>query len=374
MTPFTRVHLLPRGPFHFGGRGVGLEHTDAWLPADTLFSALCVTIAELEGATGVAAFLAGFTGPGRPPFRLTSLMPYAGSIHLLPYPLIAPPHTPAARDLRRRKLFKDIAWTSEAVFGNLARGEAVSADLLDEGAPVTVQGGKAWVTAAEAKTLARFVARDPETDALQPAVLWRTDVRPHVAVDRVTSASAVYSGGAIHFNRTADETAGLYTVIEWLGADVPLQKRVQAAFTRLGETGIGGERSSGCGQFVPQFEDMARWDVGAPHGAYFTTLAPYHPRPDEAQALAPDAHYEITLRRGFLSLPGHTNVQRATLRMIADGSVLCWPGGEPTVSLGDLVEMTPKIIARQTTHRIYRYGLAFPIRVADRALEKEGRA
>ena len=50
MTRYTRVRLAPRGPFHFGGPRGGMEHSEVGLPADSLFSALCVTLGEAPAA------------------------------------------------------------------------------------------------------------------------------------------------------------------------------------------------------------------------------------------------------------------------------------------------------------------------------------
>jgi len=377
MTRFTRVHLVPAGPFHFGGRGVGMEHSDVGLAADSLFSALCVIVAEDAGAAALEALLRRFqrTEGAGPPFRLTSLMPYAGAVHLLPYPSTGAPKTPAAADMRRRKAFKDIAWVSESVFRVLARGEPVPQDALDNGMPVALHGGKIWVTAAEKAALASFRARDPETNEQQEGVLWRTAIRPRVTVDRRSSASAVYSTGATHFNRCGDEQAGLYTVIEWLDADRPIQDTIKRCFKLLGEAGIGGERSTGHGHFTPVFDDLDRWDIAAPAGAYFATLSPYLPAAGEAAALQPGSRYEIVLRRGWLSMPGYSNLRRGAARMLADGSVLCWPEpGRPDAVLGELADVTPRRLAEETGRRVYRYGLAFPVRVAAAAMAQGGAA
>lgn len=375
MTGYTRVHLVPRGPFHFGGRGVGMEHSDVGLAADSLFSALCVTIAEDSGAAEIEALLHRFdrARSARPPFRLTSLMPYAGPVHFLPYPLVGPPKTPAAADMRRRKKFKDIAWVSESVFRVLVRGLAVPDEALDRGAPVTLHGGKVWVTTAERQALAAFTARDPETGAEQEAVLWRTAQRPRVSVDRRSSASAVYSTGATLFNRHAGAAAGLYTTIEWLDATSAERDLVERTFRHLGETGIGGERSSGHGQFEPASEELARWDIGAERGSYFATLAPYLPPADEAAVLKPGSHYEIAIRRGWLSMAGYSNLRRGTVRMLADGSVLCWPEDTPPDAvLGSIADVTPDRLQRETGRRVVRYGLAFPVRVDDAAMAQGG--
>lgn len=370
MSSFTRVRLKPKGAFHFGGRGVGMEHSEVGLPADSLFSALCVTLAELGGAAEVEALLERFRTAA--PFRLTSLMPCAGNVFLLPYPMIGPPDVPGVLQVSQRKRFKEIAWVSEAVFRTLARAEKPGPDLLDGNRPITVQSEKVWVTRAERNALSAFEGRDPETDAVRCGVLWRTGARPRVTVDRATSASAVYAAGATQFNLLGDKPAGLYTVIEWLDADASLRERIRLAFEALGEAGIGGERSSGFGQFdALDWDDLPGWDIGAPQGEFFTTLSPYLPRPEESDVLGPRARYEIVLRRGWLSLPGFTNVYRGTVRLLAEGSVLHHPAqGAPC---GMLAEMTPARVTQARGPRVYRYGLAFPVRVAGRALaDKEG--
>jgi CRISPR-associated protein Csm4 len=229
------------------------------------------------------------------------------------------------------------------------------------------------VTRDERAALQAFTAREPETHKLQTGVLWRTGVRPRVTVDRVTSSSAVYAVGGTQFNPQGKKPAGLYTVIEWLDSDAALRQRIRVAFKALGETGIGGERSSGHGQFEPEFTELSEWNVGAAEGSHFTTLSPYVPREVEKAVLGQGARYEIVLRRGWLSLPGFTNVYRGTVRLLAEGSVLRYPAyGEP---LGMLAEMTPARVSQAGGPAIYRYGLAFPVRVADEALRpREGEA
>jgi CRISPR type III-A-associated RAMP protein Csm4 len=372
MSKYTRVRLLPLGPFHFGGRGVAMERADVGLPADSLFSALCVTLAQDEGEDEVTGLLARFGA--RAPFRLTSLLPYAGEVRFLPYPQITPSQTPKATAMQHRKRFKEIAWVSESVFRSLARGDEPAA-ALDEGLPITLHGGSIWVTRGEEVALRAFEAHDSETDEKQTGVLWRSAMRPRVTVDRTTSASAVWASGATHFNtaQAADGkrvVAGLYTVIEWLDADAALREQVKGWFERLGRAGIGGERSSGHGQFDARLDEMNDWNVGA-DGPFFATLAPYHPRWEERDALGEGASYDITIRRGWMSMPGFSNLRRGTVRMIADGSVLRWPGGKTGAALGDLIDVTPKAAA-DAGRRVWRYGLAFPVGIAAAAMRREG--
>lgn len=371
MTRYTRVRLRPRGPFHFGGRGVGLEHSEVSFPADSLFSALCIAMAQRRGAGPVEALLAQFKSAetvDTTPFRLTSLMPYAGEVMLMPYPQIGLPNVPGAADLRTRKLFKDIEWVSQAVFNDLAQGQTPAA-ALEGDKPITIQGGKVWLTASEVDALHAFAPKNQDGSAKAMPALWTTWHRPRVTVDRTTSASAVYSVGSTLFHRygkAKDETAGLYTMVEWLAADGDNRRMIETAFEDLGYDGIGGKRSNGFGQFHPICTEVDSWEVGAGNGGYFTTLAPYHPRPKEQAVIGPGARYEIALRRGWLSLAGYTNVRRASVRMIAEGSVLCWPTDrEP---LGGMADVTPKKMEGTGAPTIFRYGLAFPVRIADAAM------
>ena len=74
--------LEPRAAFHFGLRGVGVEETGSWCPADTLFGALCITLGQWarDGTAALEAWLDGFppASGGAPPWRLSSAFPYAG--------------------------------------------------------------------------------------------------------------------------------------------------------------------------------------------------------------------------------------------------------------------------------------------------------
>ncbi len=372
MTRYTRVRLRPLSPFHFGGRGVGMERSDVSLPADSLFSALCLMIAEHAGETTLVELLTKFkaaTMSSEVPFRLTSLMPYAAEVFFLPYPSVGALHVPNADDMRQRKNLKRIDWVSEYVFRAIVQAEIPHEALDDAGHLITIHGGKIWLTQKEYAALLDFEAIDLATQRIVKSVLWRNGPRTRVTVDRQSQAGTVFAIGSTHFNSTKQVVAGLYTVIEWLDADLATQELVKNAFRRLGDSGIGGERSYGYGHFVPKFEAMEEWAISANSGCYFTTLAPYHPRSEEKVVLGKGARYEIVLRRGWLSLAGYQNLRRASVRMVGDGSVLCWP--DTIEPFGDIVDLTPKRLLVETDISVFRYGLAFPVRVANAAVIQE---
>jgi CRISPR-associated protein Csm4 len=367
MASMTRIELIGTAPFHFGRRGVGLNETTVTLPADTLFSALCTAMAAIRGKDVVEAMLGRFPSfaqtnnpeQAHPPFRITSLMPSAAGIDLFPMPHLLPKIT--QQGMERRKAMKDIAWVSRTVFGKLVAGEELTGnhEVVEQRSPqhehpYTVQGGDVWVTADEQRQLG---GRD--------AVLWETDTRPRVTVDRTTGASAAFSSGSVHFAHK-DFDVHLYALIRWEEADAELRKDVSHAFVVLGENGIGGERGYGHGQFQPNFTE-AKEIPGATEGDYWTTLSPYLPQPAEQEVFKEGSRYAIVLRRGWLSLPGHFNLRRPTIRMVDSGSVL--HRLKEREAVGCMGDATPGILQGQI--RIQRYGLAWPVRVANAALDSQ---
>ena len=383
MRAFTRVELQPHGPFHFGGRGIGLEHSDVGLAADSLFSALCVKIAETEGSSALVALLDRFQSD-KPPFCITSLFPYAASVRFLPFPLIGMLHILGAADIRTRKRFKAVRWVSEAVFTSLAKGEVPSL-ALQAGRPTALHDGAVWLEELERQSLLKFTSESSSTGSLAPGILWKTVLRPRASIDRIASTAVPYGVGSTHFNRSGDSEVGLYCVIHWREDDTALRDTVRRAFDRLGESGVGGRRSSGHGQFSPRFFENESWSVGAGSGSHYVTLSPFHPRPDEISSLGPGARYDISLHRGWLSLPGFGGIRRSSVRMVSDASVIRSVHGKPPI--GGLVDVSPVVMGQDpvgrtdaegngenpsdTSHvayagpRIWRYGFAFPIPVAD---------
>ena len=77
MANYTIYRLRFRSPLRVGERGVGLEVTRPYVPADTLFSAICSTWRELYGADSlVQEVLAKIAEkPVEAPFFLSSAFP-----------------------------------------------------------------------------------------------------------------------------------------------------------------------------------------------------------------------------------------------------------------------------------------------------------
>jgi len=379
--------LAPRTAFHFGQRGVGVEGAQVFCHADTLFSALCLTLRELEpeGSTALTGLLEQFprqghsTGP--PPFRLTSGFPYAGEVLFFPKPLVLGNLGSATRQ-EHGKTLKEVEFVSQGIFTAWLNNEALD-DYLKEDENF-LHGGDLWVTPAERKALEAF--RNEDASKVR---LWKSDPVPRVTVDRVTSRSAVYQAGRVRYRRVKDGLrAGLWVLVDWLGDEHPafIPPRVGGErggvgwltklFAVLGDSGIGGERSAGYGQFdLEESTDFAGFGIQGQHERWLT-LATYHPRSDELggdSVLGKDSAYTLLLRRGWVASPEGMSLRRPLVRMLGEGSVLHHPKEGERESYGDLADVTPKVMyptAGGTGHKVWRYGIAFPVPVGIPVPEK----
>jgi len=373
----VRYRLLPRGPFHFGERGVGMEATGIALRADSFFAALCLALRELHGVEWLEqAFLSSFPTvkhEARPPFRLTSLFPVVGDVFFLPRPLVRLRWPDRETELQLRKKTK-AAYVSQQVFDHLVAGWDLDERVLPaddaEAERFFIQG--IWLSRDEYDRVRHF------RDHRGQVRFWKAEEAPRVTVDRRSTASAYYLTGRLVFHRgqggDGEQGAGLYFLIEWLDGGGEMRQRVEAGLHALGDSGIGGERSAGYGQFqlVVESDDLTLPSVdGTP---YFTTLALYYPRPDEVESeggvLGPSASYDLLLRRGWMSSPDSNRLRRKLVRMLAEGAVLhTLPERD---GYGALADATPEIFDPERNgrgHKVYRYGLAFPVGVAPEAME-----
>ncbi len=361
--------FAPWTVFHFGMRGVGIEETEIFCPADTLFSALCLTLREWErdGNQALETWLGGFpplNGGRQPPLRLSSAFPYAGQVLFFPKPLLPANVSPRGRQVWAKAL-KKVSYVSQGILQAWLAQEELDAELDDA---FLLHGGSVWVTQGERQALETFV--DPATGEPQ---MWAKQTVPRVTIDRLTSQSSVYQAGVVRFR----DGAGLYILADFAGSDGGAAEgerdRLTTLLTVLGHSGLGGERSSGYGQFELVGPEPFRGPAVGP-GDLFLTLSPYHPTPAEVQAgvLAGAASYTLQTRRGWVGSPEGMGLRRRSVRLLGEGSVLPAVGRE---SHGDLADVTPLDEEGQEAlvHKVWRYGIAFPLASAQPALAEEDR-
>jgi CRISPR-associated protein Csm4 len=357
MTAIQIYRLTPRASFHFGVRGVGVEATGLTCHSDTLFSALCLMIRELRGEAALEEFLSAFA-TSAPPFLLSSAFPYVGEVALYPKPMSPIPIASGQEDdLSLLKTIKKIRFVSQPIFEAILASETLKAPGSDQ----LLQGKRVWITPQERQNL------EPMATGGQ-IVIWEKDGVPRVAVDRVTSASAVYQAGQMRFN----DGCGLHVLIRW--RDESQRELIEEALRALGDVGIGGERSAGHGLF--SLQDPQPVPLQEPErSARFVTLSLYHPTKAEVEAgersvLGDASAYELVGRGGWMASPDEMARRRKRVNMLGEGAVLTnW---EPDRVYGNLVDVTPeRTEGWAPPHNVYRYGFAFPVGAAA-AREDEG--
>ncbi len=333
MATYALYRLRPRGAFHLAERGVGIEETAEVVRSDTLFSALCSALRLGWGQVELERFLEPFLA-GQPPLRLSSCFPFAGDVLFFPRPLLPLPTEPFP-DVGKR--LRQTRFVSLELFRRWLAG----APLSDAFAPECFLGEvSAWSSPQE-------LGRLPDAGRTGAPVLWRRDTVPRVAIDRATAASQVYRAGRLAFGRGC----GLAFLVDW--RDQVWRPRFEQALRLLGDTGLGGLRSTGHGQFEPQPPQAVELpDIDG--AAVAVTLSLYSPTEAELQrgALGPRARYELVSRGGWIASPDGSSYRRREVRMLAEGSVV----EAAAAPSGRLVDVTPEILR---AHRVYRYGFAF---------------
>jgi len=346
--------LIPRGAFHFGERGIGVEETADLLHSDTLFSALVSAWRalgrELRPLDNDLSLLEPFAA-GRPPFRISSAFPYAGEVLLFPCPLIP---------LRKAKSLKKVAFVSEGALRFLARDD--TPDTSERKRRELIQDGHIWVTPEERDSIKRLLlARESSPKKRSQMVAdFDRDARnirvwsgsadppaPHVAVDRVSSTSNLFFAGRLRFA----PGFGLYFWVDF--ADPGYRSHLEDALMFLQDEGIGGRRSTGHGQFTSQREERALPTMEGANG--FLTLSLYRPHENEVKkGVLRDAWYRRIHRRGWIYSPDGKNLRRKGLWMLREGTVLCQD------VLGTMEDLHPEV---GFVHPVWRYGYALTMRL-----------
>ena len=200
---------------------------------------------------------------------------------------------------------------------------------------------------------------------------FKTSTLPKVSIDRSTRATNFYHTKFVQYA----EGAGLYFLVALPKKDDTLLSELQAALLFLGEEGIGGERSSGAGRFVPTWSDLSeRWQslLSTDKATHHSLISLFWAKPDTqqfqqvAQALAVSAqeptYYSLKARGGWIASPAGHQLRRQVVSMMTEGSVLS-KASFPTEPLGALADVTPAQFKR---HRIYRSGVSvsLPITLA----------
>lgn len=298
--------FAPRGPVRFGRGDAGANPTTG---SDTLFSALCLALRDLYGPVRLASFLRA-SASGEAPVRFSSLVPYINDLTLLPAPMLDG---------------NTASWVSSSRFASLIMG-------TDPGEATLFQQGSVALNAGEEA----------------PADIWR-----EATFGADSTRAVVFAPGC---------GLAAYAIVspDW-------DEYVQAALRSLGDTGFGGRRSRGFGQF-----DLSRSRVDLPaasNAAAYCVLSRYVPTASELADGVLDASARVRLidSSGVIASPDGAGTVRKRLRMVAEGSIVSPASGHRPPN-GQLVDVTPDGF---TAHRVFRCGWALAVGVDRAAVASE---
>ena len=320
----TQLHLgRATGPAQEGS--LGLEKTETYIPADTLFSAICQTWGTFYGTEALTDFLNGYTEDSTVlPFTLTSAFPFAQDVYLFPKPLIF---------VNPSKKSKRVEFVSQNIFQDIISGNRPEFNDSD-----LITAKKIWITPEE-KTQLKISDDDGFT-------VWTTHTRPRVTIGSQNAGSEIWHVQTVQFNTNC----GLWFAVNFDADET--QQKIETLLRVLGDTGIGGERNAGYGMF--DFTE-ANLELSTPEaGNQFVTLSPVSPKSPEqlAQLLTGDIAYTLNPLTGWVSTTG-TATRRKQVNMFAEGSVL----NTSNTQIGRLVDLRPD----GWSHPVYRYGYAWQV-------------
>lgn len=306
---------------------LGLEKTETYIPADTLFSAICQTWATFYAPESLTTdFLNQYTAEsGTLPFMLTSAFPYADNVYFFPKPITYQ---------TRSKKSKRVQFVSNNIFRDVLTGNPPDFDEDN-----LINSDNVWISTDEKEQLKELMDENKKVN------VWETDTRPRVTIGAQSAGSEIWHVQTVQFNTDC----GLWFAAQF-DADETKQK-VETLLRVLGDTGIGGERNAGYGAF--DFTEATLEIPEAEVGNQFVTLSPICPNSSEqlAQLLADDTG-DIAYNFSLVKKNGRTS-RRKQVNMFTEGSVLRTNESH----IGQLVNLTPD----NSEHPVYRYGYAWQV-------------
>jgi len=351
--------LNPKGSFHFGVQGLGLEESSEFCPSDTLYSALLTTALVADRPFFRPSANASAAQPLEPPYLLSSCLPYVENVLLFPRPLLPLP-LPALEPLEQQKFqqkLKKVKYVSQTIFELLLKQdlEGLKAYLPAKG---TSKGelyleNSVWIAHSDDNPNKKVIADTRFWQIWQNKPFWQKKRMAHSIVDREQRTNEAYEIEQVFF-------------AEGCGMAVLCQERLEGAaqefgelLQELGESGLGGKRSSGLGQFTVS-GPVALTLPEPKNPKRMVLLSRYRPSQDELAAgvLGAEARYELVSVGGYFhSLePGIIDQLRAKVWFLKEGSLLQLPSaGQP---IGTICDVRPRTVS----HPVWRYGLSLGVR------------
>jgi len=330
------LRCKPRSRFHFGliapDENTSLNTAGAWLPSDTLFSAIINVLAEIN-PQGVAGILEDFE-QGKVLVSSGFYVLEYGQNEQKVYFLPKPAHYGAAvsRDFKtfnRVKLISKTVW--EAGW------------LPDEWPDYCL-----WLQNGEVLAAKSDLPETMTTEQARAIRLYEMEDYPHVKVHTQDRQNNLYyvttSGIADNPEALPGSSVHLYFLFDTANADFEKStgfKHIKTAIRMLADRGIGGERNVGCGLF--EKADFVPFDAPQIGLNAFATASLTLPA---AADLGKFLHYQVVTRGGRKY--GGADKRFDFVRLLAEGAYT-----------EDKSKGSMAVIGKNEGHDVRRYGKPF---------------
>lgn len=310
-----------KGPVHFGDTGIDLENVQEYINSDTIFSAMVNALSIYYGPEEAEKLIKEFLQ--NPPFLLSSLFIFNRELYFLPKPM-DDSFIPEEIKRTKGKELKKLRWLERKDFIKWQRQDSLTIEDIQ-------------------------IMKDKQSEYTNAFI---KEIRPRVTLDRITQQSSIYHCGYVYFK----DEAGLFGLVAFY--DKKFIEKFKNILILLGQTGLGGEKTYGCGMFDAVFEpaDSVFEDILKTNKNSYTLLSLYHPAPEEISNFVSDIiAYDIIRKKGWITSGRNAlPLKRKSVGFITEGSVL------KQALKGCLIDVTPdNPPSGILTHKIYRYGYAF---------------
>lgn len=326
--------------------------TSLGVHSDTLFGALCWGYRHIYGKESIETLLEKFDS-GKPPFILSSGFPwleYRGEkTYFYPKPHIKFEFMDKGYNIKAQAIFNKLKYIPEDLFMALTEGILSTEKIAFR--RYSVGKKKEWgFNALDRDYIMGRDAVFPRevAEGLRLDGFYKRAEVPGNAINRLTMAT----DENLYFREEVflREESGIFFL---LNASSNVVDGLRASMNYLEDRGIGGEISTGKGQFnVISMKDFKGFE--RPQDA-FVTLSLYCPTSDEISGFNEDnTWYEPVVRKGKIesAFVKRRNPWKDKLLMFSEGSI--FPTSEERY-----YGHCP--IVREEPHTIRQYGLAFPV-------------
>lgn len=333
LRPGTQFHLGNRVPFD---QSV-LHDTDRQIHSDTLFSALVNIAAKIGKADKLVEELQTHNTLSSAFYLLENVN--NSLVYFLPRPTV-----PLIDSGDTYKFIKQKAFVSLGVFEmgmamNQWKHKTDSHELI---------AGKNWI--ATNKEIKELLSSKFDLEKIKNIKLFEIANIPQVRVHTTEEEHNYYQVGNLQIADNSELFENLQVHFYFLLKETPSDV-LQTVLNLLPHEGIGGQRSTGCGQILSvSVSETERFN--SLHGDSFLALSKVIPTNEEVSQLGENSYYQTTVRGGRI-IDNAQNLRLKQVRMINEGAVF----------ENSIVGSVPDLRPEGKLDPYMRYGKAFLIQI-----------